>query len=92
MLTFVVKPTTMKKLSEQNLEELTGLESRLKGILWGYIIIGVLGIAILLYLQTTNPLSYLPLGVLPVVGGPLVFGVKSVQAEIAKRKQENVIN
>ncbi|MHA3789855.1 hypothetical protein ACX0HA_16730 [Flavobacterium hauense] len=82
----------MKKIAEQSLEELTGLESRLKGILWGYIIIGVFMIVVLLYLQTTNPLSYLPLGILPVVGGSLVFGLKSVQGEIAKRKEKNNIN
>lgn len=80
----------MKKLKEQTLEELTGLESRLKGIFWGYIIMGSLAVGILIYLQTTNPLSYVPLAVLPVVGTPLILGIKSIQAEITKRKEETI--
>lgn len=84
-------PVTMKKITELNLEELIERESKLKGILIAYGILGLIIFCLMIYLQA-KPILFIPVCVLPIAGLPLIIVLKTVKEEIAKRKQANNSN
>jgi archaellum biogenesis protein FlaJ (TadC family) len=77
----------MKKIQQQSLEELTKSETLLRAILIAYGIIGVIIFFLLLYIQA-KPILFVPVGVLPITGLPLIIVLKGIKEEIAKRKAD----
>ncbi|MFD2582538.1 hypothetical protein ACFSR6_08570 [Pedobacter vanadiisoli] len=79
----------MKKWSELSLEELNKTSSKLKGVLIGFIILGVLIALALLFLKAKLVL-FVPVMVLPITWLPIYSTLKSVNDEIRLRNSPEV--
>ncbi|WP_343524069.1 hypothetical protein [Pedobacter sp.] len=79
----------MKKWSELSLEELNKTSSKLKGVLIGFIILGVL-IALALIFLKAKPVLFIPVMVLPITWVPVYGTLKSVNDEIRLRNAPDV--
>ena len=82
---FLYLPCMKKDISELSLEDLKKSRAKLKGILIGFMVLGVIAITVLIILKP-KPVLFIPVLSLPLTWLPVIIALKSAEKEIKLRE------